>query len=175
MRRRPLTLLLATLALLSLGTTAFAKEGAVTKFDSLPTNWHASQTYAIGYTIRMDGTEPYKADRTEIIATSLDGETSLVFPGVGDLTPGHYTAQVMFPAIGTYKFKVTQGTFFAPFDFGWSISVLPALASSGSASAPATPQDDPIPEALPFAAAGAAIFATLVLARTQRRRLARAA
>ena len=173
MSRRPVIALLATLALLSLGTTALAKEGAVTKFDSLPTDWHAGQTYALGYTIKMDGTEPYKADRTEIIATSLDGKTSLVFPGVGDATPGHYTAQVMFPAVGTYRWKVTQGTFFAPFDLG-SISVLPAVATSSSSS-PAAPAADPVREALPFAAAGAAIFAALVLARTQRRRLARAA
>ena len=173
MSRRPVIALLATLALLSLGTTALAKEGAVTKFDSLPTDWHAGQTYALGYTIRMDGTEPYKADRTEIIATSLDGKTNLMFPGVGDATPGHYTAQVMFPAVGTYHWKVTQGTYFAPFDLG-SISVLPALVTSSSSS-PAAPISDPIRDALPFAAAGAAVFAALVLARTQRRRLARAA
>ena len=171
MSRRLVTLLIATLALLSLSTTAFAKEGAVTKFDSLPTDWHAGQTYALGYTIRMDGTEPYKADRTEIIANSLDGKTNLIFTGVGDATPGHYTAQVMFPAVGTYKWKVTQGTFFAPFDLG-TISVLPAVASTTSSS-PTTPVSDPVRDALPFAAAGAVIFATLVLARTQRRRLAR--
>jgi hypothetical protein len=174
MSRRPVIALLATLALLSLGTTALAKEGAVTKFDSLPTDWHAGQTYALGYTIRMDGTEPYKADRTEIIASSLDGKTNLVFPGVGDAAAGHYTAQVMFPAVGTFHWKVTQGTYFAPFDLG-TLSVLPAVASSVSSSAPAAPQSDPIRDALPFATAGAAIFATLVLARTQRRRLARAA
>ncbi|HEY3218577.1 MAG TPA: hypothetical protein VGK15_05780 [Candidatus Limnocylindria bacterium] len=171
MSRRLVTLLVATLALLSLGTTALAKEGAVTKFDNLPTDWHAGQTYALGYTIRMDGIEPYKADRTEIIATSLDGKTNLVFPGVADATPGHYTAQVMFPAAATYKWKVTQGTFFAPFDLG-TIAVLPAVSTTTSSS-PATPVTDPIRDALPFAAAGAVVFATLVLARTQRRRLAR--
>ena len=174
MSRRLVTLLIATLALLSLGTTALAKEGAVTKFDSLPTDWHAGQSYALGYTIRMDGTEPYKADKTEIIASSLDGKTNLIFPGVGDATPGHYTAQVMFPAVGTYHWKVTQGTFFAPFDLG-SISVLPALASSGAASAPAAPTSDPVRDAIPFAAAGAVLFATLVLARTRKGRLLRTA
>jgi hypothetical protein len=173
MSRRPVIALLATLALLSLGTTALAKEGAVTKFDSLPTDWHAGQTYALGYTIRMDGVEPYKADRTEIIASSLDGKTNLVFPGVGDTTPGHYTAKVMFPSVGQYSWKVTQGTYFAPFDLG-TISVLPAIASTSSGGAPAAPAGDPVRDALPFAAAGAALFATLVLARTQRRRLARA-
>ena len=173
MSRRLVTLLVATLALLSLGTTALAKEGAVTKFDSLPTDWHSGQTYALGYTIRMDGTEPYKADRTEIIAASLDGKTNLIFPGVGDTTPGHYTAQVMFPAVGTYSWKVTQGTFFAPFDLG-SISVLPAVVTASSGS-PAAPVSDPVRDALPFAAAGAVIFAAFVLARTRKGRLLRTA
>jgi len=122
----------------------------------------------------MDGVEPYKADRTEIVANSLDGKTNLVFPGVADATPGHYTAQVTFPAVGTYKWKVTQGSFFAAFDMG-SISVLPAVASSVGSSSPAAPANDPLRDAIPFAAAGAAIFATLVLARTQRRRLIRTA
>lgn len=172
MQRRLLAPLLAALALLALSVPALAKEGAVTKFDSLPTSWHAGQSYSLGYTIRMDGVEPYKADRTEIIASSLDGKTNLIFPGVGDSTPGHYTAQVMFPAVGTYAWKVTQGSYFAPMSFE-AISVLPAIVSSDSASAPTVPIGEPIRAALPFAAAGAAIFATLLLALSQRRRLVR--
>ena len=174
MPRRLVTAIFAALALIALSVPALAKEGAVTKFDSLPTSWHAGQIYSLGYLIKMDGVEPYKADRTEIIANSLDGKTSLVFPGVGDTTPGHYTAQVTFPAVGTYQWKVTQGSFFAPFDMG-SISVLPAIASSANAGAPSAAVGDPLRDALPFAAGGAAIFATLVLARTQRRRLIRTA
>ena len=173
MQRRLLTAILAALALVALSVPALAKEGAVTKFDSLPTDWHAGQVYTLGYLIQMDGVEPYKADRTEIIANSLDGKSTLVFPGVGDATPGHYTAQVTFPAVGTYQWKVTQGSYFAPFDLG-SISVLPAIATSTS-TAPAAPVSDPLSDAIPFAAAGAAIFATFVLARTQRRRLIRTA
>jgi hypothetical protein len=174
MPRRLLTAILAALALVALSVPALAKEGAVTKLDSLPTDLHAGQTYALGYTIRMDGVEPYKADRTEIIANSLDGKTNLIFPGVADAAAGHYTAQVTFPGVGTYSWKVTQGSYFAPFDLG-TISVLPALARSGAAAAPSAPASDPLGNAMPFAATGAAIFATLILARTQRRRLIRAA
>ena len=174
MQRRLATAILAALALVALSVPALAKEGAVTKFDSLPTDWHAGQVYTLGYLIKMDGVEPYKADRTEILANSLDGKTSLVFPGVGDATPGHYTAQVNFPAVGTYQWKVTQGSFFAPFDMG-SISVLPAISSTATSSSPAAPAGEPLRDAIPFAAAGAAIFATLVLARSQRRRLIRTA
>lgn len=174
MSRRLAIAILTALALVAFSVPALAKEGAVTKFDSLPTSWHAGEVYSLGYLIKMDGVEPYKADRTEIIANSLDGKTSLVFPGVADATPGHYTAKVTFPAVGTYQWKVTQGSFFAPFDMG-SISVLPAIASSAGSGSPAAPVADPLRDAIPFAAAGAAIFATLVLARTQRRRLIRTA
>ena len=171
---RRLTAILAALMLLALSAPALAKEGAVTKFDSLPTDWHAGQTYALGYTIRMDGTEPYQADRTEIIANSIDGKTSLTFPGTTDKSsPGHYNANVTFPAAGTYSWKVTQGSYFAAFDLG-TLTVLPAIAASAANPAPAAPASDPVRSAAPFVAIGAAALAAFVLARTQRRRIARA-
>jgi hypothetical protein len=170
MKRSLVTAILAALALVALAVPALAKEGAVTKFDSLPTQWIANQSYTLGYTIRMDGVEPYKADRTEIVANSLDGKTSLTFPGVADGSPGHYTAKVLFPAAGTYQWKVTQGTFFAPFDLG-SITVTPATAGGATPSVPTAPIGDP----LPYLAAAAVVITTLLLARTQRRRLMRTA
>ena len=174
MPRRLVTVLIAALTLLALSVPALAKEGAVTKFDSLPTDWHAGQQYALGYTIRMDGTQPYQADRTEIVANSIDGKTSLTFPGVTDKSsPGHYTANVMFPAAGTYSWKVTQGSYFPAYDLG-TLSVLPALGNTGTSSAPTAPASDPVRDAIPFAAVGAALFATFVLARTKRRNVARA-
>ena len=118
MTRRLVMACIAILALLGLASPALAKEGAITRFDSLPTEWHAAQTYTLGYTIKMDGVEPYKADATEIIANSIDGKSTLTFPGAGDATPGHYTARVTFPAVGIYHWKVTQGSYFAPFDLG---------------------------------------------------------
>jgi hypothetical protein len=175
MSRRLVTVILAALALLAMSVPALAKEGAVTKFDSLPTDWHAGQTYALGYTIRMDGVQPYQADRTEIIANSIDGKTTLTFPGVTDKSsPGHYTANVMFPAAGTYSWKVTQGSFFPAYNLG-TLSVLPAVASTSTSSAPAAPVSDRLGEAIPFAAIGAALFATFVLARNRRRQVASAA
>jgi len=175
MHQRLITAIVSALLLLALSIPALAKEGAVTKLDpGTPTEWHASQTYALGYTIRMDGVEPYKADRTEIVANSLDGKTSLIFPGVGDATAGHYTAQVTFPSAGTYSWKVTQGSFFAPFELG-TLSVLPALASSGASGGTSAPSSDPVRDAIPFAAVGTVLFATFVLARNQRRRIVRTA
>lgn len=172
MSRRILTAVFAALALLAFSMPALAKEGAVTKFDSLPTDWHAGQTYALGYTIKMDGVEPYKADKTEIIANTIDGKTNLVFPGVADGAPGHYVAQVNFPSVGAWHWKVTQGSFFAPFELG-TISVLPAAPASGG-TAPAAPLTDAFAGAIPVLGA-AAIAVALILARSQRRRLMRPA
>jgi len=172
MSRRIVTTAFAALALLAFSVPALAKEGAVTKFDSLPTDWHVGQTYTLGYTIKMDGIEPYKADRTEIVANTLDGKTSVAFPGVADGATGHYVAKVSFPSAGTWQWKVTQGSFFAPFDLG-AITVLPAVATAGS-SAPSSPASDPFAAALPVAGA-AAVAIALILARSQRRRLMRPA
>jgi hypothetical protein len=169
MRRNLVISILAALALVALSVPVLAKEGATTKFDSLPGQWVANQSYTLGYTIRMDGVEPYKADRTEIVANSVDGKTNLTFTGIADTTPGHYTATVLFPAAGTYHWKVTQGTFFAPFDLG-SITVAPATVAGAAPSAPTAP----IGDALPYLAA-AVVITTLLLARTQRRRLMRTA
>jgi hypothetical protein len=174
MSRRLITAIASALLLLALSVPVLAKEGAVTKFDSLPTDWHAGQTYALGYTIRMDGVQPYQADRTEIVANSIDGKTTLSFPGVTDKSsPGHYTANVTFPSAGTYRWQVTQGSYFPAHDLG-VITVLPAVATSGI-GAPAAPATDPLGDAMPFAAAGVALAGLAFLARSQRHRLLRIA
>src|SRR5256885_7329904 len=52
------------LTLLTLGAlagTALAKEGAISKLDALPAGGlHAGQMIPVGFTILMDGVEPYK-------------------------------------------------------------------------------------------------------------------
>ncbi|TME25454.1 MAG: hypothetical protein E6I64_10990 [Chloroflexi bacterium] len=107
MRRITVLALGALLALLALGGAALAKEGAVTKFDSLPSEWHAGQNYTLGYMIRMDGVEPYKADTTEIVIRNGTGKV-LSYPGTPDGTPGHYTAKVYFPAAGSYTWRAIR-------------------------------------------------------------------
>ncbi len=161
--RRTLILALGALgALVAMSGVALAKEGAVTKFDSLPGEWHAGQNYTLGYTIRMDGVEPYKADTTEIVIRNGTGKV-LSYPGTPDGTAGHYTAKVYFPAAGTYTWQVTQGSFFAPMDLG-SITVLAPVGSSAGtpASAPAT---DPLGVAVPLVAAIVALGGALRLAQ----------
>jgi hypothetical protein len=180
MRRITLIAVASLLALVAFAGTALAKEGAVTKFDKLPGDWHAGQTYALGYTILMDGQEPYKADTTEIVVRNTTGKV-LSYPGTADGAPGHYVAKVYFPAAGTYTWQVTQGSFFAPMDLG-RITVLGPVTSSAEQAAPATapapsPAPDPVAIAAGLVAALAAFGGALrltQLVRGQRRTAANA-
>ena len=168
--------ILAIGTLLTLGAltgTALAKEGAVTKLDALPPGGlHAGQMIPVGFTILMDGVEPYKADVAEIVVRNGTGKV-LSYPATAQGAAGHYVANVYFPAAGSYTWQVTQGTFFAPYDLG-TISVLGPVTTSqtesSSTNAPVT--NDPISQAIPWLAGLIAIGGTLRLAqllRTQRR------
>ena len=157
----------------ALATSALAKEGAVSKLDALPPGGlHAGQMIPVGFTILMDGVEPYKADIAEIVVRNGTGKV-LSYPATAQGGPGHYVANVYFPAAGTYTWQVTQGTFFAPYDLG-TISVLGPAAISDTTTAPArTPAtNDPISHAVPFVAGLIAVGGALRLAqllRSQRR------
>ncbi|TMC71248.1 MAG: hypothetical protein E6J15_11780 [Chloroflexi bacterium] len=161
------------LALGALAGTALAKEGAVTKLDALPPGGlHAGQMIPIGFTILMDGVEPYKADVAEIVVRNATGKV-LSYPATAQGAVGHYVANVYFPAAGTYTWQVTQGTFFAPYDLG-TVAVLGPVTTSQSQTTPTnTPAtDDPISKAIPFLAGLIALGGTLRLAqllRAQRR------
>ena len=168
--------ILAIGTLLTLGAltgTALAKEGAVTKLDALPPGGlHAGQMIPVGFTILMDGVEPYKADVAEIVVRNGTGKV-LSYPATAQGAAGHYVANVYFPAAGTYTWQVTQGTFFAPYDLG-TISVLaPVTTSQSGSSSPSTPAtNDPISQAIPWLAGLIALGGTLRLAqllRSQRR------
>lgn len=154
MARRMGIALVAAFTLLALALPAAAKEGAVTTFDSLPGQFVAGTSYELGYTIRMDGVEPLKVERTEIVARSLSGAT-YTFAGMPSGAPGHYVATVMFPQAGTYQWSVTQGSFFAPMQLP-AITVQPATPVAAAPPATPAPAADPLRTALPLALAAAA-------------------
>jgi hypothetical protein len=173
MRRLKILAIGTLLALGALGGTALAKEGAVTKLDTLPPGGlHAGQVIPVGFTILMDGVEPYKADVAEIVVRNGSGKV-LSYPATAQGAAGHYVANVFFPAAGTYTWQVTQGTFFAPYELG-TVAVLAPVATSQTqttpTSAPAT--NDPISQAIPFLAGLVALGGSIRLAqllRAQRR------
>lgn len=164
--------ILAIGTLLTLGAltgTALAKEGAVTKLDALPPGGlHAGQMIPVGFTILMDGVEPYKADLAEIVVRNGTGKV-LSYPATAQGAAGHYVANVYFPAAGTYTWSVTQGTFFAPYDLG-TIAVLAPVATSQTQSGPTnTPAtNDPISQAIPWLAGLIALGGSVRLAQLLR-------
>jgi hypothetical protein len=173
MRRINIIAIGTLLTLGALTGTALAKEGAISKLDALPPGGvHAGQMIPVGFTILMDGVEPYKADVAEIVVRNGTGKV-LSYPATPQGPAGHYVANVYFPAAGTYTWQVTQGTFFAPYDLG-TIAVLAPVAASETQAAPtnAPATNDPISQAIPFLAGlialgGAARLAQLL--RAQRR------
>jgi hypothetical protein len=173
MRRINVIAIGTLLALGALAGSALAKEGAVSKLDPLPPGGlHAGQMIPVGFTILMDGVEPYKADVAEIVVRNGTGKV-LSYPATPQGPAGHYVANVYFPAAGSYTWQVTQGTFFAPYDLGTITVLAPAAASEAqpaSTNAPAT--NDPISQAIPFLAGLIALGGTIRLAqlvRSQRR------
>ena len=173
MRRIQLIAIGTLLMLGALAGSALAKEGAVSKLDALPPGGlHAGQMIPVGFTILMDGVEPYKADVAEIVVRNGTGKV-LSYPATAQGAPGHYVANVYFPATGTYTWSVTQGTFFAPYDLGTIAVLAPAAASETQAAPTSTPAaNDPIAQAIPFLAALIALGGTARLAqllRSQRR------
>lgn len=169
MRRLNVLAIGTLLTLGALAGTALAKEGAITKLDALPAGgFHAGQVIPVGFTILMDGVEPYKADVAEIVVRNGTGKV-LSYPATPQGPAGHYVANVYFPAAGTYTWQVTQGTFFAPYDLGTVAVLGPVTASQTQTtptSAPAT--DDPISRAIPFLAGLIALGGTIRLAQLLR-------
>ena len=168
--RRIYVLAIGTLLTLgALAGTALAKEGAVTKLDALPSGGiHAGQMIPIGFTILMDGVEPYKADVAEIVVRNGTGKV-LSYPATPQGPAGHYVANVYFPAAGTYTWQATQGTYFAPFDLG-TVAVLGPVTTSETQATPATTPatNDPISQAIPFLAGLIALGASVRLAQLLR-------
>jgi hypothetical protein len=173
MRRINVLAIGTLLTLGALAGTALAKEGAVSKLDTLPPGGlHAGQMIPVGFTMLMDGVEPYKADIAEIVVRNGTGKV-LSYPATPQGPAGHYVANVYFPAAGTYTWQVTQGTYFAPYDLG-TIAVLAPAAVSETQTAPtnAPATNDPISQAIPFIAGLIALGGTVRLAqllRSQRR------
>ena len=178
MRRINIIAIGTLLTLGALAGSALAKEGAVTKLDTLPAGGlHAGQLIPIGFTILMDGVEPYKADVAEIVVRNGTGKV-LSYPATPQGPAGHYVANVYFPAAGTYTWQATQGTYFAPYDLGTVAILGPVMATETQAtpaSAPAT--NDPISQAIPFLAGLIALGGTVRLAQLLRghRRMSAAA
>jgi hypothetical protein len=106
----------------------------------------------VGFTILMDGVQPYKADVAEIVIRNGNGKV-LSYPATAQGATGHYVANVFFPAAGTYTWSVTQGTFFAPYDLGTIAVLAPVATTQSQANTTNIPaSNDPLSQAIPWLA-----------------------
>jgi len=98
MRRINVLAIGTLLTLGALAGTALAKEGAVSKLDALPPGGlHAGQMIPVGFTILMDGVEPYKADIAEIVVRNGTGKV-LSYPATAQGAAGRVIAAHPMPA-----------------------------------------------------------------------------
>jgi len=176
MLRRPLLALTAALLLLVWAAVPTLAGGwAITTLDAVPNDFEAGQSYSIGYTIRQHGVHPYPDAATSIRIADADGRTEL-FRARPEGEPGHYVAEVRFPAAGVWQWEVDQSPF-APQPLG-TVQVAPA--SAPAAPLPAAPRPSLsltlLRVALPVAALGAlALFALRLTALARRARTVGAA
>ena len=93
-------------------SAALAGSWAVTTLDALPEDgFQAAATYRVGYTIRQHGQTPFVGAKSSIKITSATTREEQVFAGSPDGSPGHYVAEVTFPAAGEWSWEVSQHPF----------------------------------------------------------------
>ncbi len=119
-----LSMTLAAVGLVALSGPALAGGFAVTTLDQLPTTLRANESFPLGYTIRQHGVTPLPNVATRIVAQHPATGESIGFVGRPAGEPGHYVAEVRFPAEGVWLWQVEQGPF-APQQLG-SVSVVGA-------------------------------------------------
>jgi hypothetical protein len=159
-RSAALAFVLALLLLTS--APALAGGWAVTTLDELPSELRAEQPYQVGYTLRQHGQHPYAGASTSIEIRSADGRTH-AFAGRAEGAPGHYVAEVRFPAAGAWTWRVHQD-WFGPQELGAVAVLPPAPRQPGeTATAPAPAEAGRLRLVVPLAAAAACVLFGLKL------------
>ena len=134
--------------------------------DGVIYHWRAGETYRVGYTVLQHGITPFRTNETWIWARPQDGRT-LAFPGKEDGAPGHYVADVRFPAAGEWTWEAGAGGF-EPQKLG-TVSVLPAGQAPVEDSRP--PANAAARIALPLATVCAGVLFALQVVSSVRSRM----
>jgi hypothetical protein len=103
--RRILAVALAVVATgLLAATPAHAGNWEETLLDPPPARIEAGVTYTFGYWILQHGSYPFQdGDLGPTALRAVDGDTVLDFRGTPTRTPGHYSAEVVFPHEGRWS------------------------------------------------------------------------
>jgi hypothetical protein len=151
----------AALGALALPATAGAGGFATVGLSSLPDGTPPGGTWHVRLTILQHGRTPL-SDLTPVVRIR-NGTTARSFTAKPAGRPGLYTASVVFPSAGRWRYAIddgfTQTHDFAPATIGTAASTPPAKASAGGANVGAA-----------FAAAAAAGLVTALLAAALERR-----
>src|SRR5512133_3756804 len=141
MRGRAGMVTAAVLAALALPGAAGAGGFATVGLSSLPDGTAPGETWHVTLTILQHGRTPLPGLSPEVRIRSADGRTARTFAARPARRPGVYTADVVFPTAGQWRYAVADGFSqthsFAPAAIGTSAraarSAPPAPAREGGA------------------------------------------
>lgn len=124
--RRLIALFLAVLVW-ALPTVASAGGWSMAKFDNLPEEFVAGETYDLTYTILQHGETPVDVGLSSVVITDDSGkQTAFEATRIG---LGTYRVSLAFPESGTFTWEVGQGAF-AAHEMGSIEIAAPAAAAA---------------------------------------------
>lgn len=91
----------------------FAGGWAVITLDELPSGVVAGQPITVGFTVRQHGRTPM-TDLYPTITANLNKETEFVVNATPEGKPGHYTASLLFPREGQWRWSIQAFTMDQP-------------------------------------------------------------
>jgi hypothetical protein len=157
------------LAALALPATASAGGFATVGLSSLPDGTAPGTPWHVTLTILQHGRTPLANLRPTVLITSADGATTRTIAARPAREPGVYTADVVFPNAGVWRYAVnddfSQVHQFAPVAIGTGAAAGPAPAAASTSGG-----GGPNVGAALAAAAVAGLLAALLAAALMRRR-----
>ena len=129
---------------------AFAGGWAVITLDDLPAQVIAGEPLKIGFTVRQHGNHPMGDLIPTVSVKNLKTREAFMVEAVPDGQPGHYSAELNFPAAGNWTWSIQAFTMDQP------MPPLTVMATSNSRPAGTTSQ-----VSLPMVVAVIGVLATL--------------
>ena len=161
----------AVLAALALPGAAGAGGFATVGLSSLPDGTAPGKPWHVTLTILQHGRTPLSGLSPEVRIRSADGTTARTFAARSARRPGLYTADVVFPTAGQWRYAIADGFSqthqFAPVAIGTAAS---ATAASAVPSAPAETDGANLGAAIAAAVVAGLLAALLAGALMRRRR-----
>jgi YtkA-like protein len=134
-------MVVAGAAALALAVPGVAAAGgfATVGLSSLPDGTQPGKAWHVTLTILQHGRTPLSSLRPTVAVTSADGATTRTFAARPARQPGLYTADVVFPNAGTWRYAVNDGFSqvhrFAPVAIGSGAARVPVGSQSGAGPA----------------------------------------